>query len=1059
DLNAAKLKVEGELAGARSQLEAARGELAQVKDQAERLETEKARLEYELAQKDTQVAEEVLVHNESFLKNITPKETTDFSSLNPNEVKSPVMYGALNLSPEGRVTGFRMKLADLKPNEGVHREVNEPTRPGVVPVVKVADTLLWVGSTRHLNGKQKTALKELGQNATQYKIRDPYTHQALVGEGMGPLAHDLFFVLPDAAQTIQQYGRANLQLVEADGRLRIYHEAANASWAFQAKKHLSQNHFKKLGTVTVEFSIQSDSQPGRYEIMDVSYQGEHFENMEGFKQILSYYGRSYAERVKFASEGKKETIIPGKPEEAPERVDEVEEMEDFELDRPTLPGEPRVPDLEASRPPEVRPAAGESAAPEKIIQVKRQKVEGGIDTLRPAEIRSGEADGEGVPTLHEKIHEFGELAGVTYEGVDYEKSHNEDGLGRFFTPEGSLVLVGVDVAGGHEGGKETTEAILGSLSRSIPGGKAVTEALELSGADILSSFLKSLGLESRADLPGYKAERSPLATVGVVKVNPPEREGDPYTLQPHWAGDYSIVVQRQVQGQWEPVWKSVPEHNAQSFLNRFGEETLRSYAKHNYPIEGTPNELVMKLGGAATTIENAVGIDGPINGVRTLREGQFGEIASVVKLSDGTEALELKPGDRVVYYSDGLDDNVGTTQQVINIPRQIEAGENSAEPYLRFVHDRQSALKQANEWIEAKVREIDEFALKNFRFSGSVFEYEGQEYEITQRWETGIKLKPADSQETDIRKALRAPIVLDGVERYADSEGVVYDHASGGNVVDHLKADNVSIGVFDFNPEILKTGTMPAVEKPERSPKSTPAQTPRSKRAQEEIEPEVDQDSPTSAFRNLSPGETLPLKPSSEVEAPAQGSLYAEGGKWRVKLIDGVESIEIYSEHFKADGSGETSTTTLTARKETFTLPPGKHVIRLGSQEYQIILQENGTHATFFAKDLLQATAHQDPIPLNSPRESETPINLGRDRIKSPPPPSSGFYKKGGSVQPPVSGPAVAPPPANGNGGLRPSPVPPGAKGPLPPPTPPPRKRAVSPTPPGTVRPSPPTPP
>ncbi|MDX1386670.1 MAG: hypothetical protein R3257_03700, partial [bacterium] len=313
---------------------------------------------------------------------------------------------------------------------------------------------------------------------------------------------------------------------------------------------------------------------------------------------------------------------------------------------------------------------------------------------------------------------------------------------------------------------------------------------------------------------------------------------------------------------------------------------------------------------------------------------------------------------------------------------------------------------------------------------------------------------PAEYPDHPIESVLRAPVMIDGVARYVDLAGAVYDSKTGGKLVDHAKSDNVFVLVHEFNPEGLKTSSFPAVPQPAGSPRPTPPEAPQSKGRTEAKEHAMERisetEATTTAMVNLTPDKVLPLKEKLGEDEPAFGALYHnENQGWVVKLVKQGHQIEVASEFEKPDGSMGEGVHVLVEKGVAVELLPGRHTIKVGNQVYQVITTAQGENAMFVARDVDQAYASQEAIPLGDKRLPMEPIPLSPERKKSPPPPPP-------EKKPPSASPVPPPPRRPSPPPRRPSP-PVGIQGTgvLPPPNPPPRGRATQPQ----GRPKPPPPP
>jgi serine/threonine protein phosphatase PrpC len=806
----------------------------------------------------------------------------------------------ISLTPEGKIDQAQQRLLRLALTAELPQGFQDPKKENQVNLILAPEGILWHGPVDHLNGRQRTAVADLAKGMEKRLEQDPYTVAAKWGEGMGPLARDLYHAFRDSLRTLEENQSTRLTIVKQNGRHRAFHLSPNSP-DYLAHIELLRSSSARIGLATVNVETPLEGAKVPYDQVSIILHLGELADAEPVRQAFLHMGRLLANRVSVnfvdgPSGGSGRPVgpsggsipprpAPGSPKpaapapapkpavpkapaqsavrrrpseseplrEREEPLQESDIVEDVPLEAiEQIPAAPRAPaefTVGRASPPAGVPKTSSIPPPPRFRISAMQAATGTVKDLASSEIRMGQTGKGGAPAYFERIAEFGELGGATYEGIDYQaKGGNEDGIGRFFGPNKSLTVVISDGAGQHYGGREATELVLQTFARQVPHGKSVKEITPLVTRAIQRLEREQVNKEFNLQIPegqtvkdfveGLKAKKDPQnpdkqdaaavelaykirhfakkidpqAAVAIARINRPDRPGQPYTLQPYWAGDAKIIVQRLVDGEWKLVWESVDHTMAQNIIGRLSEQDFRNY------FGNIPRDLAVRLHDQNNVIINSFSKEGPGDRLATLEGGHSTDLAQTVTLPDGEQALVLRPGDRVIWATDGMTEGRGTTEQIVEMAALHKPGQNPAKAYLYNNVRRQTALKQARQAIEQK----------------------------------------GESAEDD----LRVPVILEeGRELWVNDRGAVYARESGGNAIDYLKSDNFGIQVLDFNPMDLKTAAQPAV------PRSPLPQLPDLGKPRTPIPPPPRRSSP-AAPRRRTPTEGFPSIPPLPPRTP-----------------------------------------------------------------------------------------------------------------------------------------------------------------------------------------------
>jgi pSer/pThr/pTyr-binding forkhead associated (FHA) protein/uncharacterized coiled-coil DUF342 family protein len=424
--------------------------------------------------------------------------------------------------------------------------------------------------------------------------------------------------------------------------------------------------------------------------------------------------------------------------------------------------------------------------PPGLNRVEPHKV-GLMSELSPIEIRMGERGPHGSPALFEIIQEVGNLAGVTDQGEGY-KDQNESLLIRVIGPDGSVIMGGVDGAGGSRDGKAAAQAIAAQVTQATARDGKVSEAIQLADDHIH---------QTRELLGSY-------GTIAVVKVTPPGAPGEPFLGQPFYAGDSPIaVVRRGADGRRQPVWRSKREAMSHAMI------------EHNPALRGSPaNKRTMlgHVGAGGNIILNGVGQPGQKVQIRGLDDGISYPGAQIVTLQDGTKALLLQVDDEVWVYDDGVDENFPSFDALLDEVQDAA----DAEAVVHALHStslvRMHVLSETRGELERQYQEIKAHAARVVQlpppppagpFLAAVvprlsFAWEGRQLWVDQ-W--GEVRATADSEKTYLEEdSFRIPLEWQDQTIYLNYDGVAYDSQEGGERVGHFKTDNMFLTALEIAP-------------------------------------------------------------------------------------------------------------------------------------------------------------------------------------------------------------------------------------------------------------------
>lgn len=884
-LNREVVRLEAELRSATKALDEKSKEVTRVgaerdtlQEKIEKLDKEINKLKLEVARYATDVSPEIFEQNRVQLEalHITGKNTEETpSSLDPTDPLRPVSIVVVRLTPEGKIDGVRGEALEFSLKPETAKPYKDPKKDNQVHLILAPEGILWHGPVDHLNGRQKTAVADLAKGMEQRVAQDPYTVASKWGEGMGPLARDLYHAFRDAQRNLNEDLSTRFMIHKQEGKHRAFHGSPD-SQEYLGFRELLRDSSARIGLATI--NVQNPTEGGKvpFEQMTVTLHLGELADAEAVRQTFLHMGKMVAKRVsvnfvdgpqggpvqptgaqgpsgqsvpprpilrspKAAAAAKKaegaKAAEPAKAESDPAPTFEEragENFEGIELFSPEqIPPPPRAPRglaLDPSGTPEGTKKPSSIPPPPRYQISVREAKRGSIRELSPVETVTGESGKTGAPSFFERIFEFGELGAATYEGIDYPGKHgNEDMLGRFFTPDGSLVMVTLDGVGENHG-KLAAQLVLRTFAENIPQGKSVEETsalatqaiarlvkkaikktfdLEIPESQTVKEFIKELARNGQYDLSKsidrFAKEEDPQAAAGIIKINRPQKPGQPYTMQDYGAGDVQRLVQRQVDGEWKLVWRSVDQTPAQLDIASMSEMEFRER------FGNISRDLALRIHPKANLILNSFSQTGPGRGLATIERGFATDLAEFVTLPNGEKALVLRTGDRILDWTDGGSENKGTTEQIVETASRHKAGQNPAKVYLNDNVRRQLALKKAREDIGQKYQSVEDLVKEQMASGQSEVNLRVMGHHVRATRDTGaLELRVAEGDL--LGETLRAPVILeDGKELWTNEKGAVYLHEFGGDPVDHLKSDNAGIQVLDFNPMDLKTVPQEAV--------------------------------------------------------------------------------------------------------------------------------------------------------------------------------------------------------------------------------------------------------
>lgn len=740
-------------------------DITTLKDKLAAAEARNLELQRELAQKDVEVPAEVLQENRSTLAHL-PFEGKPSgerpSSLNPADPSKAIDLVTVDISPQGRITKAEAAPAELGLLKGGVQGIKKPSAPGRIVIIRSEEGILWHSAPNSLNGKQKTTLGDLAEGIGPRLKPERYTVSALLGIGMGPLARDLYHAFRDARGTLREVQSTRVQIVKQGGRYRAFHLSTDSADYLQFKNDL-RDHSDKVGIARIESEGDGQVPFDRIKItLELSDPVDGKEIRKTFKEMGRHLAREVLVTFEDGPEGGEGSsqgpTTP--PPSDPAAMLDPQEIPTTEME--AIPAAPKVPEEFSEK---VASTPSEPVPARYRVVVPSDPQTSGIKALNPAEIRTGESDEQnGVPALFERIKEYGVVAGATYEGVGRE-GPSEDGFGRFVAPDGSLVLLVVDGAGGHLHGREAMKAVLDTFGTMIPQGASVSDAVSGS-QQAIRQLTDNLAQDKK--LSPYQLGGTG-AVLSAVRIERPTEPGRPCLMRPYSIGDSPIFVVRQVDGERKLVWSSKEESIAAILIQGMKPE---NYQKEFGDLDP---ELAKRIHPLANRVERLVTRDltpMPLNGVR---EGEAGELAEFVKTSDGEEALVLQIGDEIFIGTDGWTENAPTDRALVQQAFVQQKGENPARARLVENVRRQLAFGAVQDQL--------------------------------------------DPENDDVR----APIRLEeGRDLWVNDSGVVYDAPSGGTPVEHVKSDHATMLILNFNPMDLKTALQEARPEPAKAPPAPP---------------------------------------------------------------------------------------------------------------------------------------------------------------------------------------------------------------------------------------------
>ncbi|HKY64169.1 MAG TPA: hypothetical protein VJR29_12210, partial [bacterium] len=273
----------------------------------------------------------------------------------------------------------------------------------------------------------------------------------------------------------------------------------------------------------------------------------------------------------------------------------------------------------------------------------------------------------------------------------------------------------------------------------------VTEAVQVNG-DLSAAMHKANDAVKSQLHPTAPKGREPGACIGAVKIRRPDTLNGPHTLEANWGGDVKIYVLRKgSDGKRRWIYQ-----NAEDNLARMAVEFDINQGK-------TPKEdrdLAIITHERASNIFNPVGSPKSF-GPHSTNEGYVPDASGYPVPAKGIDRLPLETGDVVLVLPDGTSKNLKDPQVLIDL---IEGKEGADE-----------IIKTIDAWVGQRMKKANE---------------------VDETYEKGTY--PRDR---------RQGVFVDGVQRFVDSNGNVFEAPQGGKAIDHLEADNWSGVAYVHNPK------------------------------------------------------------------------------------------------------------------------------------------------------------------------------------------------------------------------------------------------------------------
>ncbi len=474
--------------------------------------------------------------------------------------------------------------------------------------------------------------------------------------------------------------------------------------------------------------------------------------------------------------------------------------------------------------------------------------QGSLAGLRPIEVRRNEKKVDGSPAIHEKIIEFGELVGVTDEGRGYKDNAgndkpNEDSIGRVFSPDGSLVFGVVDGAGGSQNGKAASHLVIDTVMEEVSHGMTLPAAMEMANAKAFGAF----------------GGRS-YATGVFTQLSPPVQAGQPFMVKQHWAGDSSALHLRRVGGKWQIVFRTKEDNIARQMVD----------ANPNRDEEAVNRTLQIHVHQHSNLVSNAIGLKGME--VRSIEDGEISPLAQVVTLPDGSKAIVAENGDLLLDFTDGLGDNYGRVQKILDLIESAGSAEEAIKILHADSHQRMELLKVSREKMQTQFDALYQKAQGKatpmaLQYGGRVsIEHEGKAWWVGNT-QDGLQIYPAEDGHATFWDVTREAIEHEGKDLWIDNDGTVWDLPEGGTPVDHFKTDNFGAMALGFQAgppgQALRRGPPPLP--PSRPPSPVPP-------------PPIRRPSPLP--RPMQAPVALPVVPPPLPVVPSGRASYIQGQVW-----------------------------------------------------------------------------------------------------------------------------------------------------------------------------------